>query len=76
MLQSGTFSVLVGSAAAGVTPPITKSSTPQSAAFTQPTLNFDFTSMMDRTSAANAMNAARSNWGSFFTQRLKPTFTQ
>jgi len=75
MLQSLTFSTLVGSAAGGVNPTPKTTSTSQSVAYTQPTLNLDFNSLIDRTSAENAMAAARSNWGSFFVERPKPKFS-
>ena len=45
----------------------TNSNPSSSSSFTQPTFNFDFSSVMDRSSAASAMTDARSNWGTFFT---------
>lgn len=73
VIQSLTFSALVGEAANG-TKPLSLAST--SGVFTKPTANFDFSSMVDRASAAKAMDATRSNWGSFFKQRTKPVFTE
>lgn len=38
-----------------------------STSFTQPTFNFDFSSMNNRNQAQSAMTQARSSWDSFFT---------
>lgn len=46
-----------------------------STSFTQPTFNFDFSSMNNRNQAQTAMNQARSSWDSFFTEKPKPVFT-
>lgn len=62
------------------TKPITTTTTttsklPTSTTWTQPTFNFDFSSMSDRSTAQNAMTSARTNWGTFFTDRPKAAFT-
>lgn len=46
------------------TTPLSTAKTPLT--FTQPTFNFDFSSMRDRSTAQAAMTDARSNWGNFF----------
>lgn len=49
---------------------------PATTSFTQPTFNFDFSSLMDRKSAQDAMSQTRSNWGNFFTEKPKPVFSE
>lgn len=56
-------------------PTTTTSKLPTSTTWTQPTFNFDFSSMSDRSTAQNAMTSARTNWGTFFTDRPKAAFT-
>lgn len=50
-----------------ITQTIPLTTSKSSLAFTQPTFNFDFSSMRDRSTAQTAMTDARANWGNFFT---------
>lgn len=52
------------------------SSSTSSSAFTQPSFNFDFSSMTNRGTAASAMTDVRNNWGTFFTEKPKATFSE
>lgn len=49
---------------------------PATTSFTQPTFNFDFSSLTNRKSAQDAMAQTRSNWGNFFVEKPKPIFSE
>lgn len=68
--------ILVANSA--VMEPATTSSTNKqsSSPFTQPTFDFDFSSMVNRKSAQNTMDQARSNWGTFFNEKPKAQFSE
>lgn len=69
LLQSLTLTAVID-------PALTKPSTSMSAPFSQPTFNFDFSSLTDRKSAQDAMAQTRSNWGNFFVEKPKPVFSE
>lgn len=69
LTQYTVLGALMGTTATSSSQPatVTTTTTKPSLTFTQPTFNFDFGSMRDRSTAQNAMTQARSNWGNFFT---------
>jgi len=72
IFQFYVYGAVINTASSRSTPTSTSASPLR---LTQPTFNFDFSSMTDRRGAQNAMTQARTNWGSFFTERPKATFT-
>lgn len=73
----GMFMVSTLGAVIEPTPTMSKTATKTATtSFTQPTFNFDFSSLTNRKSAADAMAQTRTNWGNFFTEKPKPVFSE
>ncbi len=82
ILQFNVYGAVINTTSSLLTPtsttisPLISQTSTLASTWTQPTFNFDFSSLADRNSTQNAMTQARTNWSSFFTERPKVTFTQ